>query len=190
MTPDHHALSVRFRNERGQEVGADIRIQLDASRAGTSRLSDYLPPVRADGNRASPGRLTHRLSPARGDHPGIGEEIGAGKEGRVVDGWTGKIADLGCAGEIGQRAGVAGHVAHRGDAAQKCAAKPGLNPRTGVVRRGIGGEMDVRIDQSGDDVPPAEIGGWNRLRNRLRPIGEDVGNPAIADEDGHPWSRG
>ena len=137
-------------------------------RASATTWRQSLLAVTARAQGASPGdtpRLTAR-------HPRIGEELGSREECGVVDRRGLDVARQRRPRQLGERAAVAGHVAHRGDAAVQRVPEALEHQVAPIAGAGVGGQVHVGVDEAGDE-PAAPKVQHLRPGRRLDRIGGD-----------------
>ncbi|MNR10757.1 hypothetical protein D3C85_1270220 [compost metagenome] len=145
----------------GHQIGGQVGVDLDARGGGAARHGDGQRQVGVGGHGLHPRRPARDRSGADGLGARVPEEAFARHQGGVIDVGRGHFADAGLTRQLADRAQVVGHAAHGGDAGIEPA--PHLHPRG--VGVGRGGDMDMGVDQAGQDVEARDIdrlGGWGQ----------------------------
>jgi hypothetical protein len=87
-------------------------------------------------------------------------------------------------GQVGEGAAIARHVAHRGHAAVQRVAEALGDGGAAVAVARVGGEVNVGIDQPGDDVAAGQVEqdglGWRRRRRGRTHLGDGP----VSEDDG------
>ena len=116
-----------------------------------------VPRPSATAKTRSVASVTARFQGHSPGVPRVEEESGTGEKGGVAEAGRFHVAGRDGAGEVGQGSTVPGHVPDEGHAALEDLEQAFFNAVAAVPAAGIGGDMDVRVDEAGDDELPGDV---------------------------------